>query len=46
MLFGAGNSTYDLQFLKGPGGGCDPWYRQFFDQKAYRVIIFDQRGAG
>jgi len=30
----------------GPGGGCDDWYRQFFDSKVYRIILFDQRGAG
>jgi len=23
-----------------------PWYRQFFDPAAYRVVMFDQRGAG
>jgi proline iminopeptidase len=30
----------------GPGGGLVPEYRQFFDPAAYRVILFDQRGAG
>ena len=30
----------------GPGGGLIPLYRQFFDPKAYHVILFDQRGAG
>lgn len=30
----------------GPGGGCDQWYAQFFDPSAYRIIMFDQRGAG
>jgi len=30
----------------GPGGGCDGWYRQFFDPKAYRIVLFDQRGSG
>lgn len=30
----------------GPGGGCVPEYRQFFDPEAYRIILFDQRGAG
>lgn len=30
----------------GPGSGCADWYRQFFDPKKYRVIMFDQRGAG
>ncbi|MGB2924589.1 MAG: prolyl aminopeptidase [Limnothrix sp.] len=30
----------------GPGGGCPPIYRQFFDPKVWRIVIFDQRGAG
>lgn len=30
----------------GPGGGCSPTYRQFFDPDHYRIILFDQRGAG
>jgi len=30
----------------GPGGGIVPDYRRFFDPAAYRVVLFDQRGAG
>lgn len=30
----------------GPGGGTSPLHRRFFDPKAYRIILFDQRGAG
>jgi len=30
----------------GPGGGVDPSVRRFFDAKHYRVVLFDQRGAG
>lgn len=30
----------------GPGGGCTPEDRQFFDPEHYRIILFDQRGAG
>ena len=30
----------------GPGGGCDEKTRTFFDPAAYRIILFDQRGAG
>jgi proline iminopeptidase len=30
----------------GPGGGCEPWHRQFFDPRRYRVVLFDQRGSG
>ena len=30
----------------GPGGGCTPNYRRYFDPSAYRVVLFDQRGCG
>ena len=30
----------------GPGGGCTPGMRRFFDPDHYRVILFDQRGCG
>ena len=30
----------------GPGGGCTAAHRRFFDPAAYRIILFDQRGAG
>ncbi|MCC7404529.1 MAG: prolyl aminopeptidase [Bdellovibrionales bacterium] len=30
----------------GPGGGLAPVYRQFFDPKIFRVVLFDQRGSG
>jgi proline iminopeptidase len=30
----------------GPGGGTEPNYRRYFDPKAYRIILFDQRGCG
>lgn len=30
----------------GPGGGGDTKARRFFDPKAYRIVVFDQRGAG
>lgn len=30
----------------GPGGGCSPVMRRFFDPKRYRIILFDQRGCG
>ncbi|HID80871.1 MAG TPA: prolyl aminopeptidase [Chromatiales bacterium] len=44
----SGNSQgLPVLFLHGgPGGGCQPWNRQFFDPKRYRIILFDQRGAG
>jgi proline iminopeptidase len=30
----------------GPGGGTKPEYRCYFDPEAYRIVVFDQRGAG
>jgi proline iminopeptidase len=30
----------------GPGGGTEPKQRRFFDPAAYRIVLFDQRGAG
>jgi len=30
----------------GPGGGSIPDYRRYFDPKAYRIVVFDQRGCG
>src|SRR5262245_6365575 len=30
----------------GPGAGLVANYRCFFDPKAYRIVLFDQRGAG
>ena len=30
----------------GPGGGCSPTMRRFFDPATYRVVLFDQRGCG
>ncbi len=33
-------------FHGGPGGGCSPMMRRFFDPSVYRVVLFDQRGCG
>lgn len=30
----------------GPGGGTEPWQRQFFNPQQYRIVLFDQRGCG
>ena len=30
----------------GPGAGCEPYHRQFFDPDVYRIVLFDQRGSG
>ncbi len=30
----------------GPGAGCEPMHRRFFDPQRYRIVLFDQRGSG
>ena len=30
----------------GPGGGCSPAMRRYFDPGHYHIILFDQRGCG
>jgi proline iminopeptidase len=30
----------------GPGSGCSPYMRSLFDPRRYRIVLFDQRGAG
>ena len=30
----------------GPGAGASAVHRQFFDPRFYRIVVFDQRGAG
>ena len=30
----------------GPGGGCSPYMRRFFDPDRWRIVLFDQRGCG
>ena len=29
----------------GPGSGCTPHHRRWFDPEAYRIVLFDQRGS-
>jgi proline iminopeptidase len=43
-----GNATgQPVVFLHGgPGAGSAPAHRRFFDPAHYRIVIFDQRGAG
>ncbi|MGY4100870.1 prolyl aminopeptidase [Nocardia sp. R16R-3T] len=54
---GAGQSVYweisgnpdgkPVVFLHGgPGGGTEPFHRQFFDPAAYKIVLLDQRGCG
>jgi proline iminopeptidase len=33
-------------FHGGPGSGCVPGWRRYFNPSAYRVVLFDQRGCG
>ena len=35
-----------VMFHGGPGSGCVPGWRRYFDPVAYRVVFFDQRGCG
>jgi len=44
----SGNSRgIPVVFLHGgPGAGVSPNHRRFFDPDAYRIFLFDQRGAG
>jgi|TARA_R110000787_G_scaffold210282_2_gene320153 proline iminopeptidase len=30
----------------GPGGGCSPAMRRYFNPEKYRIVLFDQRGCG
>jgi len=30
----------------GPGSGCRPQHRCYFDPEVYRIVLFDQRGCG
>ena len=30
----------------GPGSGCSPTQRRFFDPDFYRIVLIDQRGCG
>ncbi len=30
----------------GPGSGCSPVHRRYYDPKKFRVVLHDQRGAG
>ncbi|MDQ2090388.1 prolyl aminopeptidase [Marimonas arenosa] len=35
-----------IVFHGGPGGGCSPAMRRYFEPNHYRIILFDQRGCG
>ncbi len=43
---GSADGTAALVLHGGPGSGCSPLLRRFFDPARYRVICVDQRGSG
>ncbi len=43
---GAPDGVPALILHGGPGSGCSPAMRRFFDPQKYRIISFDQRNAG
>lgn len=40
------NGTPALFLHGGPGSGCTPGSRRYFDPDVYRIVLFDQRGSG
>ena len=40
------NGTPVIVLHGGPGGGCSPYMRRYFDPQHYHIILFDQRGCG
>lgn len=44
--FGAADGVPALVLHGGPGSGCTPLLRRFFDPQRYRILCPDQRGAG
>lgn len=43
---GAADGIPVLFIHGGPGAGCSKYDRRFFDPDLYRIILYDQRGAG
>jgi proline iminopeptidase len=44
--WGAAHGVPALVLHGGPGSGCTPWLRRFFDPARFRIVCPDQRGAG
>lgn len=40
------NGKPALYLHGGPGSGCTPGSRRYFDPQIYRIVLFDQRGCG
>lgn len=45
-LCGNPNGKPVLVLHGGPGSGCTPGMRRYFDPDVYKIILFDQRGCG
>lgn len=45
-ICGARDGKPALVLHGGPGSGCSPTARRYFDPARYKIILFDQRGAG
>jgi proline iminopeptidase len=43
---GTADAPAALVLHGGPGSGCSPLLRRFFDARAWRIVCVDQRGAG
>ena len=44
--YGSDNGIPVVFLHGGPGSGCEPYHARFFDPEKFRIILFDQRGAG
>lgn len=45
-ISGNPNGTPVVVLHGGPGGGVSDYMRQYFDAEKYKIVMFDQRGAG
>ena len=45
-MCGAPEGTAAVYLHGGPGSGCTPQARRYFDPRSYRIVLFDQRGCG
>jgi proline iminopeptidase len=45
-MCGVPEGTAAVYLHGGPGGGCNPEARRYFDPRSYRAVLFDQRGCG
>ena len=45
-IVGNPNGKAAIVLHGGPGSGCSPGFRRWFDPQRYRVVLMDQRGSG